>query len=121
MKSTLTRIVTDTTQNYFSDDPGPQIWIRIPFWASRENFWLKILFRKIKRNLTQPVKFVVMYDKKKISHFLPKKDKIPNSRSNIVYEFTCHGCKSSYTWAKQKEIMLLDCLNTQTYKILHLN
>ena len=40
--------------------------------------------------------FVVIYDTKKISYFLPKKDKIPNtSGSNLVYEFTCPGCRYS--------------------------
>ena len=57
-------------------------------------FLVKQRLKKIQRNLTQPVKFVVIYDTKKISYFLPKKDKIP-SRSNIVYEFICPGYNSS--------------------------
>ena len=36
-------------------------------------FLVKKLLKKIQRNLTQPVKFVVIYDTKKISYFLPKK------------------------------------------------
>ena len=41
-------------------------------------FLVKKLLKKIQRNLIQPVKFVVIYDIKKISYFLPKKDKTPN-------------------------------------------
>ena len=85
-------------QNDFSDDPRPKTWIRIPFLGKQGEFLVKKLLRKIQRNVTQLVKFVVIYDTKKISYFLPKKDKIPNtSCSNLVYEFTCPGCNSSYT------------------------
>ena len=75
----------------------PRIWLRIPFMGKQGEFLAKKLLKKIQRNLIQPVEFVVIYDTKKISYFLPKKDKIPNSsRSNIVYEFTCPGCDSFY-------------------------
>ena len=68
-------------------------------------FLVKKLLRKIQRNLTQPVKFVVIYDTKKISYFLPKKDKIPNtSRSNLVYEFTCPGCNGSYIGKTERNL-----------------
>ena len=64
------------------------------------------LLKRIQRNLTQPVKFVVIYDTKKVSYFLPKKDKIPNSlRSNIaVYEFTCPGCNNSYIGETERNL-----------------
>ena len=92
-------------QNDFSDDPRPKIWIRIPFLGKRGEFLVKKILRKILRNLTQPVKFVVIYDTKKISYFLPKKDKIPNtSRSNLVYEFTCPGCNSSYIGKTERNL-----------------
>ena len=70
-------------------------------------FLVKKLLKKIQRNLIQPVKLVVIYDTKKISYFLPKKDKIPNpSRSNIVYEFTCPGlsCNSSYVGKTERNL-----------------
>ena len=68
-------------------------------------FLVKKLLKKIQRNLIQPVKFVVIYDTKKISYFLPKKDKIPNpSRTNIVYEFTCPGCNSSYVGKTERNL-----------------
>ena len=85
------------TQNDFSDDARTKIWIRTPFLGKQGEFLAKNLLKKIQRNLTQPAKFVVIYATTKVSYFLPKKDKIPNSsRSNIVYEFNCPGCNSSY-------------------------
>ena len=44
-----------------------------------------------------PVKFIVTYQTKKVSYFLSKKDKIPDSeRNNLVYEFSCPGCSATY-------------------------
>ena len=93
------------SQNDSSDDTRPKIWLRIPFTGKQGEFLVKKLLKKIQRNLIQPVKFVVIYDTKKISYFLPKKDKIPNpSRSNIVYEFTCPGCNSSYVGKTERNL-----------------
>ena len=53
--------------------------------------------KKIRCCLTHPVKFIVIYDTKKISYFISNKDKIPDfSRSNLVYQITCPGCNKSY-------------------------
>ena len=72
----------------------PKIWIRIPFLGKQGKYLVKNLLKKIQRNLTQPVKFVVIYVTKKVSYFLYK-NKIPNSlHSNIVYKCTCPGCNS---------------------------
>ena len=46
--------------------------------GKQSEFLVKKLLKKIQRNLTHAVKFVVIYDTKKVSYFLPKKDKIPN-------------------------------------------
>ena len=51
-------------QNDFSNDPRPKIWIRIPFLGKQGEFLVKKLLRKIQRNRTQPVKFVVKEKKK---------------------------------------------------------
>ena len=128
MKSTLARIVANKTlnneippQNDSSDDTRPKIWLRIPFMGKQGEFLVKKLLKKIQRNLTQPVKFVVIYGTKKISYFLPKKDKIPKPlRSNIVYEFTCPGCNSSWppdyrnTQIHKKVRFLNICRNVNT-------
>ena len=54
-------------QNDSSDDTRPKIWLRIPFMGKQGEFLVKKLLKKIQRNLTQPVKFVVIYNTKKIS------------------------------------------------------
>ena len=104
------------SQNDSSEDTRPRIWLRIPFMGKQGEFLVKKLFKKIQWNFIQPVKFVI-YDTKKISYFLPKKDKIPNaSRSNIVYTNLLVLVATGPTYAKQKEIWLPDCRNTQIHK-----
>ena len=93
------------SQNDSSGDTRPRIWLRIPFMGKQGEFLVKKLLKKIQRNVIQPVKFVIIYDTKKISYFLPKKDKIPNPlHSNIVYEFTCPGCNSSYVGKTERNL-----------------
>ena len=58
---------------------------------------VKKLIRKLQRNLTKPAKFIVIYQTKKVSYFLSKKDKIPDfERNDLVYEFSCPGCSATY-------------------------
>ena len=47
-----------------SSDTRPTIWLRIPFMGKQGEFLVKKLLKKIQRNLIQPVKFVVIYDRK---------------------------------------------------------
>ena len=83
----------------------PKIWIRIPYLGRKGEFLVKKLVKKIQRNLTEPVKFVVLYQTKKISYFLPKKDKVPDlQRSNLIYEFTCPGCNESYIGKTERNL-----------------
>ena len=61
------------------------------------NFYRLRKIRKLQRNLTKPVKFIVIYQTKKVSYFLSKKDKIPDlERNDLVYEFSCPGCSATY-------------------------
>ena len=75
----------------------PKIWIRLPYLGKKGAFLIKTCISKIQRSLKSPVKFVVLYNTKKISFFTSNKDKVPlNSKSNIVYQVTCPGCNKSY-------------------------
>ena len=58
---------------------------------------LAYCLKKIPRCLSHPVKFVVMYNTKKICYFTSNKDKMPDlCKSNVVYEITCPGSGTSY-------------------------
>ena len=60
---------TDTSPK----DVSPKIWLRIPFLGKQGEFLVKRLIKKIQRNLTRPVKFIVIYQTKKVSYFLSKR------------------------------------------------
>ena len=75
----------------------PKIWIRLPYLGQKGEFLIKTCISKIQRSQKSPIKFVVLYNTKKISFFTSNKDKVPlNSKSNVVYQVTCPGCNKSY-------------------------
>ena len=87
------------------EDIRPKIWIRIPYLGRKGKFFVKKLVKKLQQNLTEPVKFVVLYQTQKISYFLPKKDKVPDlQRTNLIYEFTCPGCNESYIGKTERNL-----------------
>jgi hypothetical protein len=88
---------SDAVNHDTDDDMLPKIWIRIPYLGNRGDFLLKSCLNKIQRFLSKPVKFITIYDTKKLSYFVSNKDKLPPlSRSNLVYEVACPGCGKTY-------------------------
>ena len=58
---------------------------------------------KVQRFLSKPVKFITIYDTKKLSYFVSNKDKLPFLfRSNVVYEVACSGCGKTYIAMTQR-------------------
>ena len=87
----------EKTGTDISEEVSSKIWLRIPFLGKHGEFLVKRLIKKIQRNLTRPVKLIVIYQTKKVSYFLSRKDKSPDfSRSNLVYQLTCPGCSKAY-------------------------
>ena len=90
---------TQQNNNETLDDIRPKIWIRLPYLGNHGENLVRTLLKKIQRCLKQPINFIVIYNTKKISYFVSNKDSVPNlSRSNLVYQFTCTGCNSKYTY-----------------------
>ena len=86
-----------SSENNTADENYSKILVRIPFLGKQGEYLVKKLIRKLQRNLTKPVKFIVIYQTKKVSYFLSKKDKIPDlERNDLVYEFSCPGCSATY-------------------------
>ena len=98
------------------EDIRPKIWLRIPYLGRKGKFLVKNLVKKLQRNLAEPVKFVVLYQTKKVAYFLSKKDKVPDlQRSNLIYKFTCPGCNESYIGKTETN------LNTSLKPVFHFN
>ena len=80
-----------------------QILANIHYLGSRGDFLLKSCLNKVQKFLSKPVKFITIYDTKKLSHFVSNKDKLPAlSRSNVVYEVACPGCGKTYIGMTQR-------------------
>ena len=88
---------SENNSNSIVDENISKIWVRIPFLGKQGEYLVKKLIRKLQRNLTKPVKFIVVCQTKKVSYFLSKKDKIPDlERNDLLYEFSCPGCSATY-------------------------
>ena len=65
------------------------------------------------------IKFIVMYDTKKMSFFCSNKDKTPDStRSNIIYEFSCPGCNAKYVSKTERLLLHSKCGTSAVFKHL---
>ena len=80
-----------------TDENIAKNWMKIPYLGNHGEDIIKSCTSKIQGYLTKPVKFIIIYDIKRISFFVSNKDKLPPlSRSNLVYEVSCPGCGKSY-------------------------
>ena len=71
--------------------------ISLPYLESKGEHVLKQSIRKLKRNCTTDIKFVILYNTKKTSYYCTAKDKIPIAqRSSVIYQITCPGCLKRY-------------------------
>ena len=76
----------------------------IQYYCEPWRFPFKIMCEQsTKISFQAAVKFITIYDTKKLSYFVANKDKLPPlSRSNIVYEVACPGCGKTYIGMTQK-------------------
>ena len=69
------------------------IWIQLPHIGIKGKNLMKQYIRKVKRNCTTDIKFVILHNTKKISYYCTVKDKVPTvQRSSVTYQTTCPGC-----------------------------
>jgi hypothetical protein len=87
LKTKYTACSTSDAVYHDTDDVLPKIWIPIPYLGNRGNFLLKSCLNKIQRFFSKPVKFITIYDTKKLSYFVSNKDKLP-ALSRIVIWYT---------------------------------
>ena len=88
-----------------------EIFFCLPYAGSKGEQLVKHCLKKIRRCLKINVKFVVIYDTKKISFYCNVKDKVPHEqRNNIVYRIRCPGCGGKYI-GKTLNLCLNICQN----------
>ena len=62
------------TQYITDDDNIPKVWIRIPYLEIQGENLLSSCLKKIRRCLNQLIKFIVIYNTKKVSYFISNED-----------------------------------------------
>ena len=63
----------------------PNIWVRLPYLSKRGDSLVKFCVSKIRRYLQNPIKFIIIYDIKKVSYFCPNKDKVQELSGSKTY------------------------------------
>ena len=67
-----------------NEDSLPKIWLRLLYLSIQGVCLVKNLIKKIRRNLNKQVKFIVVYQAKRISHYNRNKDKVQKPSCNDV-------------------------------------
>ena len=113
-------ITNDTSHN----NQHSTIWLTIPFVGDLTTQLVKKLKRKLRRCLIDPnVDIRIKQKTTKLYFFISNKDKTPPS--NVVYEFTCPGCNSSYIGKTNRTLLVrtqehaLTDKESAIYKHLH--
>ena len=84
-------------KNFVNENKVPTIWIRLPYTGNKVEHLLKQQIRKVKRSCATDIKFVILYNAKKIPCYCTVKDKIPIAqRSSVIYQITFPGCLKRY-------------------------
>ena len=70
----------------------------MPYLGTKGNSLYQSCINKIKRHLKDRdnVLFILMHDTIKVGMFCSKDTTPKSCRSNVVYQFKCPGCNSSY-------------------------
>ena len=97
-------LANDTSHN----NQHPTIWLTIPFVGDLTTQLVKKLKRKLRRCLVDPNVDIRIKEKTtKLCFFTSTKDKTPQlSQSNVVYEFICPGCNSSYIGKTNRTLLV---------------
>ena len=73
------------------------VFLNIDFLGEKGEQLLNKGFKKLGHSTNQKLNFVCQYSAMKILIFTNMKDKLKKlSKSNVVYQFPCPGCESSY-------------------------
>lgn len=74
-----------------------KVFLNINYAGDNGDQLIKKCFKKLNRYTNQKIIFISSYSVTKLSFFTNTKDRLTDlSKSNVVYQFDCPGCNSSY-------------------------
>ena len=78
------------------DDDTPKIWFRVAYIGQIGEKFAKKCISKLRKCSKKELKFILMYDTKKVAFFCSNKDPVPvNLQSHVIYQFECPGSKEN--------------------------
>ena len=98
---------TQQKDNKTNDETPITFWLRIPYAGPVGEQLVFTLKRKLKHCFKNNinVKFNVTYSTQKIAFYTNMKDLTPlKYKSNVVYKFTCPGCKAAYIGKTERNL-----------------
>ena len=98
---------TQQKDNKTNDETPITFWLRIPYAGPVGEQLVFTLKRKLKHCFKNNinVKFNVTYSTQKIAFYTNMKDLTPlKYKSNVVYKFTCPGCKAVYIGKTERNL-----------------
>ena len=98
---------TQQKDNKTNDETPITFWLRIPYAGPVGEQLVFTLKRKLKHSFKNNinVKFNVTYSTQKIAFYTNMKDLTPlKYKSNVVYKFTCPGCKAAYIGKTERNL-----------------
>ena len=99
------RDVINEINNYKENET--EIFFRLPYAGSKGEKFVKHCLKKIRRCLKINVKFVVIYDTKKISFYCNVKDKVPHEQRITLFIESGVLVVVENTSEKQKDVSFL--------------
>ena len=83
----------------------PNVFINIDYPGEKGDHLLKKYFKKLGRSANIKVNFVCVILSRKYRFFTNMKDKLNKlSEYNVIYQFPCPGCESSYIWKTERTL-----------------
>ena len=79
------------------DDDTTKTCFRVPYIGPTGEKFAKKCISKLRKCSKKELKFILMYDTKKVAFFGSSKDPVPvNFQSHVIYQFECPGSKVKY-------------------------
>ena len=98
-----------------TNDNRPILWLEMPYIGTKGEQLLRGFKKKLLRCLNINVQIKTRITTTKLNLFTNTKDKVPKqNKSNVVYEFTCPKCNSSYIGKTDRT--LLERVKEHAYK-----
>ena len=88
-------------------DNRKKVWLNLPRLRDKRDHLTKGLIRKLNKYFKENIKFVKLFNTKKLAMFCSSKDQIQfQQKDNVIYRITCPGCFNKYIGKTDRNIIM---------------